>query len=85
MVSAFQSREFGFGWTLSDQELELVNRKRQNEQYVDKEAALEVLTGKSTKDRLLSTPFLRVFDPGQSFDDYWSYIHMAVQTEDCMS
>lgn len=83
MVSAFQSRELGFAWKLSAQELELVNRQRENEQYVDKEAALEV-TGKSTKDRLLSTPFIRVFDPGQSFDGYWSYSHMAVQTEDCM-
>lgn len=27
---------------------------------------------------------LRVFDPGQSFDGYWSYSHMAVQTEGCM-
>mmetsp|Transcript_73807 Transcript_73807/g.213587 ORF Transcript_73807/g.213587 Transcript_73807/m.213587 type:complete len:685 (+) Transcript_73807:660-2714(+) len=83
MVSAFQSRELGFGWKLTDEELELVNRKRLNEQYVDTEAAVEI-TGKSSKDRLLSTPFFRVFDPGQSYDGYWSYSHMAVQTEDCM-
>ena len=83
MVSAFQSREIGFGWKLTDQELHMVNTKRDIEEYVDKEAALEV-TGKATKDRLTSTPFLRVFDPGQNQDGYWTYNHMAVQTEDCM-
>jgi len=50
MVSAFQSRDFGFAWKMS----ELVNSRRLNQHYVDKEAALDV-TGKSTKDRLLST------------------------------
>ena len=45
MVSAFQSREFGFGWKLTDQQLEVVNTTREREEYVDKEAALEV-TGK---------------------------------------
>lgn len=59
------------------------SNKRQNEEYEDKEAAVEV-TRKSTKDRLLSTPFIRVFDPGQALDGYCSYNHMAVQTEDCM-
>ena len=83
MVSAFQSREYGFGWKLTAQELDMVNAKRQGVVSVDKDAALEV-TGKSSKDRLLSTPFLRHFDPGQSFDGYWTYSHMAVQTEDCM-
>jgi hypothetical protein len=83
MISAFQSREMGFAWKLTHEELERVNNKRQNEEYVDQEAAIDV-TGKSTKDRLSSTPFVRVFDPGQSFDGYWSYSHMAVQTEDCM-
>ena len=83
MVSAFQSRDMGFAWKLSAEELELVNNKRTNEQYVDTEAAIEV-TGKSTKDRLSSTPFIRVFDPGQNQDGYWTYSHMAVQTEDCM-
>jgi hypothetical protein len=83
MVSAFQSRELGFGWTLTDEQLEMVNNKRRNEEYVDKDAAIDI-TGKSTKDRLVSTPFERTFDPGQSSDGYWTYSHMAVQTEDCM-
>ena len=43
MVSAFPSRELGFGWKLSDQELELVNRnKRLNKKYIDTEAAVEI-------------------------------------------
>jgi hypothetical protein len=83
MVSAFQCREFGFGYPLTDEELERVNAKRLGEKYVDEEAAID-LTGRPFKDRLTSTPFLRLFDPGQNFDGYWSYSHMAVQTEDCM-
>ena len=62
-----------------------MNRKSQNENYVVVEAALVEVTGKSIKDQLLSTPFIRVFDLGQNLDGYWwiYYSHMAVQqTED---
>jgi hypothetical protein len=41
MVSAFQSREFGFGVVLSVEQLKEVNEKRKNEKYKDLKAAVE--------------------------------------------
>jgi hypothetical protein len=40
MVSAFISREFGFGLKLSRTQLDIVNRKRDGEVYVDLSAAV---------------------------------------------
>ena len=40
MISAFQSRELGFGRLLAVEELKKVNEKRENEKYLDKGAAL---------------------------------------------
>ena len=42
MLSAFQSREFGFGFEMTPQQLEEVNRKRSNEHYVDTNAAVDI-------------------------------------------
>ena len=74
MVSAFQSRDLGFAWQLSEEQLQMVNSNRLNDEYVDKEAALDV-TGRTTKDQLASTPFVRVFDPGQAQDGYWTWLY----------
>jgi hypothetical protein len=41
MVSAFQSREFGFGVVVSEEQLKEVNEKRKNVQYKDLKAAME--------------------------------------------
>ncbi len=56
MISAFVSREFGFGMKLSDEELEMVNAYRLGKNYSDRAAALEK-RGTIEKKRLASSPF----------------------------
>ncbi len=41
MISAFQSREFGLGVVVSDEQLKEVNEKRKNQKYKDLKAAVE--------------------------------------------
>jgi hypothetical protein len=41
MLSAFQSREFGFGLEMSEQDLELVNEYQKDKNYQDEAAAKE--------------------------------------------
>ena len=40
MISAFQSREFGFGLPLTEQQLIDVNKHREGKMYIDEEAAI---------------------------------------------
>jgi hypothetical protein len=39
MISAFQSREFGFGLEISDEDLKRVNEWRRGQHYLDESAA----------------------------------------------
>jgi hypothetical protein len=68
MVSAFVSREFGFGIELDAQELAKVNafrRCQENNYYLDKEAAKERLDRvDGTKAALESSPFVQLFEYG---------------------
>ena len=43
MLSGYQSREFGFNYQLSQQQLATVNEWRRGKEYHDKEDALEVI------------------------------------------
>ena len=43
IISAFQSREFGFGIKLSKIELDKVNCSRNNKIYIDTEVAINIL------------------------------------------
>jgi hypothetical protein len=43
MLSAFQSREFGFGLEMSEQDLELVNEYRKDKNYQDEAAAKKIM------------------------------------------
>lgn len=82
MISAFTSREFGWGMDLSDDELTKINEKRKGEDYFDKDAALEV--HKTTKKKpLTSSPFVCKFEFGGS-NGYWNGNHMTMQVEDIM-
>jgi hypothetical protein len=83
MISAFQSREFGFGVQISDQELNSINNYRNGKDYCDQKAAIK-LRGTSKKQALTETPFVREFEYGQNSDGYWSYEHMVLQMEDCI-
>jgi hypothetical protein len=85
MISAFQSREFGFGVVVSEDHLKEVNEKRRNTKYKDLKAAIESRGCKDGfKKPLTSSPFLRTFEYGADSDGYWNYNHMVMQLEDCV-
>ena len=81
MVSAFTSRELGFGCDVTEDELANINEKRKDEHYSDPEAA-EEFYGTSKKQILKSSPFIRELDYGKNNEGYWRYSHMVVQLED---
>ena len=85
MVSAFVSREFGFGMPISQEDLEAVNAKRQGTEYSDKEAAISV-QGTAAKKAITKKgePFVVEFEYGANKQGYWTYEHMIVQMEDCI-
>jgi hypothetical protein len=76
MISALQSREFGFGFrTLTHEELKKVNDVRKGEVYEDSDAALEVC-GTEKKSFLTESanPFVREFSYGANKDGYWNIL-----------
>jgi hypothetical protein len=83
MVSAFQSRQLGFGRPMTTVELDAVNLYRQGKEYWDKEAALEVHK-QTAKRPLKESPFLRSIIVGANNDGYWNSMHMSIQFEDCV-
>jgi hypothetical protein len=83
MISAFVSREFGFGMALSDEDLQKVNEYRQGKHYSDKSAAMDK-RGTSEKQPLESSPFVVQFEYGINAEGYWTYDHMVLQFEDCV-
>jgi hypothetical protein len=82
MISAFQSREFGFGLHMSEQELALVNEYRRDKKYQDEEAA-KAKGGDAKKKPPTKSPFILEFEYGASGEGYWVYKHMVLQSEDC--
>jgi hypothetical protein len=84
MISAFQSREFGFGVDVSPDQLEEINIIRRNQKYKDERAAIEAGGLKDARKKpLTSSPFVRFFEYGADQDGYWNYQHMVLQLEDC--
>jgi hypothetical protein len=83
MISTFVSREFGFGLTLSQQQLRKVNGARRATKYSDQEAAKEI-RGKIFKDPLDNSPFVLQFEYGANNQGYWKYDHVVLQMEDCI-
>jgi len=81
MVSAFQSREFGFGFVMSPEQLQQVNNARRGKKYKDEEAAISRL-GTAYKKDLLKSPFIKEFEYGASNEGYWCYDHMVLHFED---
>jgi hypothetical protein len=81
MISAFQSREFGFGLQLNQEQLPLIIQHRKSKDYCDEKAAIK-LRGTSKKQALTKTLFIREFEYGQNSDGYWSHEHMVLQMED---
>jgi hypothetical protein len=83
MISAFVSREFGFGMILLAEDLQKVNEFRQGKQYSDVLAATEK-RGTAAKQPLKSSPFVVQFEYGINAEGYWTYDHMVLQFEDCV-
>ena len=83
MLSCFCSRELGFGFPLSQEVLDAINKKRENESYIDEKAAIEVY-GNPKKQKLTSSPFTRYMEYGSNKEGYWNYDHMIVQMDDCV-
>jgi len=87
MVSAFQSRELGFGLELTETELGCINYYRETHRpfYVESESAVKV-NGGAKKNKLEESPFVKFFEYGYGAgkEGYWTYDHMAVQFEDCV-
>ena len=81
MISAFVSRDTGFGMQLTTQELEKINNARQGTHYIDRTAAIEV-NKHSLKRPLTQSPFVRDLLVGATKGGYWNGFHMALQLED---
>jgi hypothetical protein len=86
MISAFVSREFGFGMKLSAEQLAIINvfrRQPTNRMYRDEEAAVKKL-GKQEKEDMKESPFIVQFEYGANGEGYWTYESMIIQLEDCI-
>ncbi len=87
MVSAFQSRELGFGLELTLTQLQVVNefRRLKRPQYTEVES-VKKLNGTIEKKDLSESPFVTYFEYGYGAgkEGYWTYDHMALQFEDCV-
>jgi hypothetical protein len=83
MVSALQSRETGFGVSISRMQFDEINEARHGQNYVDVDAAMAI-HGHATKNDLKDSPFVVYFELGTNNEGYWTYNHMAIQFEDCV-
>ena len=82
MVSAFQSREFGWGVDITVEQMVRINKTRQGKEYFDTVAANDV-NGTALKSALTTSPFICLFEFGGR-NGYWTGNHMILQTEDCI-
>ena len=82
MISAFISREFGYGMALTSEELQRVNAVRLGKKYKD-ETAAKKKRGNELKQPLTISPFVLEFEYGASAEGYWTYDSMVLQLEDC--
>jgi hypothetical protein len=83
IISAFQSREFGFGVVDSEKQLKEINERQQGKKYKELKAAIEAKGNKDGfKKTLTSSPFDQTFEYGADGNGYWNCKHMALQLED---
>jgi hypothetical protein len=61
MVSAFQSREFGWGMKISDEQMARINQRQIQQDYFDKVASNGV-HGSKKKAPLTMSPFICLFE-----------------------
>jgi hypothetical protein len=84
MISAFVSRGFGFGFYISPDNLEKVNKEGEGKNYIDKDAANKIRGNSSMKAPLTESPFIVEFEYGANNQGYWDYDHMIIQFEVCI-
>ncbi len=83
MISAFVSRDSGFGMPVSPAQLDAINHLRYGTDYIDKVAAMSIhLT--TCKAPLKESPFMRSLLIGATKGGYWNSYHMAIQLEDAV-
>ena len=89
MFSAFCARCFGLGLTVSDEELEEINQRRNSERfshYISRDAAMEIYG--STKKKLLTDEdkltLVQSMMVGINADGYWNSNYMSLQIEDAV-
>ena len=80
MLSAFVSRELGFGRALTDDEFLKINTARRgtDRTYCDSQAAME----KTNKANLTESPFVKYLCIGANNKGYWNSYYMSLQFED---
>jgi hypothetical protein len=81
MVSAFQSREFGWGVDITEEQIVRINEMRMGKEYFNAVAANEV-NDTALKPALTTSPFIHLFEFGGR-NGYWMGNHMILQMEDC--
>jgi hypothetical protein len=82
MLSAFVSRELGFGRRLTADELTTINNERRiGKTYKDTQAAEEILKTHH-KPLLTESPFVKYLYIGANNEGFWNSYHMALQFED---
>ncbi len=77
------SREFGWGFNLSKDELAQVNEARLGKLYEDAESVYAKCRS-ANKIPLTESPFIKEFKFGSKGEGYCSYKHMVIQLEDCI-
>ena len=84
MVSAFISREFGYGFSLlSSGYLQKVNSFSEGQDYTCENAAMSKY-GNMKKQKLTEQIFVKWLEYGASKEGYWNYDSMAIQIENCI-
>jgi hypothetical protein len=83
MISVMMSREFGWGFELSPEQLAKVNEKQAGKNYEDAKSGT-AKRGNTAKAPLTVSPFIREFEYIVNAQCYWSYEHMVMQLEDCI-
>jgi hypothetical protein len=83
MISAFISRDTGFGLEIDATMLARINLSRRGEKYTDEFAASDIYNAVEKKD-LKESPFVKFFELGANNEGYWGYNHMVLQLEDCV-
>ena len=81
MLLFFVSCDFGYRFPLSQSQLDAVNAYRRGKQYVDEDAANEVLKT-TNKGPLQNSPFTWKFKYSINSSGFWNYNNMVIDFED---